>query len=391
MKRTGLMAALAVSAATFSGMAQAQSSVTLYGLIDVGLDYSSDERTTAGGSGGRSFFLQSGNINPSRWGLRGSEDLGDGLSAIFTLENGFNVGTGQFSNGSDEFGRQAFVGLRSERFGQVTLGRQYDAVSTFVAPMSAAGSFAGNLASHPFDSDNMASSTRMNNAVMLRSADFHGFQFGGGYAFSNTASGFRQNNAFTFGGQYVYAGLSVAAAFFQANQPGGLASGNTSGALSSSDVDAPLLGQRQRIYAGGIAYAFEKAKIGFVASRTSIDGPTEINSGGSYAAFTGNFMTLYNYELNGRYALTPALSLGGAVDYTQGHYVQPGQSQHPKWVQGTVQVDYALSQRTDVYLEGTYQHVSSASGLLGEASIYHFTPSNSNRQAIVSIGMRTRF
>jgi predicted porin len=392
VKRNGLVAALAVSAAAFSGVAHAQSSVTLYGLVDVGIDYSSNQRTTAGGSGGRSFSMQSGNLNPSRWGLRGSEDLGGGLSAIFTLENGFNVGTGQFSSGSDEFGRQAFVGLRNERFGQVTLGRQYDSVATFVAPMSAAGSFGGNLASHPFDADNMASSMRMNNAVMLRSVDFHGFQFGGGYAFSNSASGFRQNNAFTFGGKYAYGGLSAGVAFLQANQPGGVSSGNVSGALSSNDGTAQLLGQRQRVYAGGIQYAFEKATVGFVASRTSIDGPTQIDSGGSYVPFTGNFMTFYNYELNGRYALTPVLSLGGAVTYTQGHYVHTGSSEHPKWIQGMVQIDYALSQRTDVYIEGTYQHVSSAStAVLADASIYHFTPSNSNRQAIVAIGMRTRF
>lgn len=392
MRKNVIAAVVSFSAAIFSASTHAQSSVTLYGLLDVGVDYASNQRASTGGSGGRSLSLQSGNVNASRWGLRGSEDLGGGLSAIFTLENGFNIGSGQSSNGNDEFGRQAFVGLRSARFGQVTLGRQYDSVATFVAPLSAAGSFGGNLASHPFDSDNMAGSMRMNNSVMLRSADFHGFEFGGGYAFSNTASGFRENNAFTFGGKYAYGGLSLAAAFFQANQPGGSRSGNVSGAISSSDGNAQFLGQRQRVYAGGVQYAFSNAQIGFVASRTSIDAPTAVDSGGSYVAFTGDFMTLYNYELNGKYALTPALSLGGAVTYTQGHYVRPGTSEHPKWMQGTVQIDYALSQRTDVYLEGTYQHVSGANiAVLDEASIYHFTPSSSNRQAIVAIGMRTRF
>jgi hypothetical protein len=61
----------------------------------------------------------------SRWGMRGTEDLGGGLKAIFLLENGFDASTGKLWQGGLEFGRQAWVGLSSARLGTVSLGRQY--------------------------------------------------------------------------------------------------------------------------------------------------------------------------------------------------------------------------------------------------------------------------
>lgn len=96
----------------------ASSNVTLYGLIDTGLQYVSN------GPGGHSKTgISTGNLSGSRWGLRGSEDLGDGLSAIFTLENGFDSSNGQAMQGDRLFGRQAYVGLSSKDWGRFTLGR----------------------------------------------------------------------------------------------------------------------------------------------------------------------------------------------------------------------------------------------------------------------------
>ncbi|MGI4857495.1 MAG: porin [Janthinobacterium lividum] len=388
MKKSRIFAAMAACATITSGVAHAQSSITLYGLIDVGVDYISNQKGTSG-SGGKSFGVQSGNLNPDRWGLRGSEDLGGGLSAIFTLENGFTINNGKFAQGGDEFGRQAFVGLASKQYGQVTLGRQYDEVLNFVGPLSAAGlGFGGELAAHPYDNDNLALDVRMNNSVMFRSADYNGLKMGAGYAFSNSTSGFRENNAFTAGAGYDYKNLSLAVAFFQANHPGS----TTTGALSSSDTDAQLVGVRQRIYAAAAKYRFGAAEVGAVVTRTSLDGPSEIAHGGSYVSLAGNWITFYNYELNARYALTPALHIGAAYTYTQGHFVGTSSSVSPKWNQLMLQADYALSTRTDVYLEGTYQRVTSSSvAALSDAGIYTFGTSSSNRQAIVAIGLRTKF
>jgi predicted porin len=106
--------ALAVLAA--SGAAMAQSSVTLYGIADIGLAYTDDGVDTK-------TSLDSGNRNGSRWGMRGTEDLGNGLKAIFVLESGFNLDTGAQADSTRLFNRQAFVGLTGG-FGTVKLGRQ---------------------------------------------------------------------------------------------------------------------------------------------------------------------------------------------------------------------------------------------------------------------------
>ena len=119
MKKTLMVAALT---GVFATAAHAQSSVTLYGLIDAGITYTNNQH------GHSNWQETSGSVNGSRWGLRGSEDLGGGLKAIFTLENGFSIANGTLGQKGREFGRQAFVGLASDQFGAVTLGRQYDSM-----------------------------------------------------------------------------------------------------------------------------------------------------------------------------------------------------------------------------------------------------------------------
>ncbi|RJF99604.1 porin [Noviherbaspirillum saxi] len=109
--------ALAVLGA-FAGAASAQTNVTIYGVADVGIQRIDTDTTSA------RWGLDSGIQSGSRLGFKGSEDLGGGLSAIFTLESGYNIDTGTSAQGGRLFGRQAFVGL-SGGFGAVKFGRQY--------------------------------------------------------------------------------------------------------------------------------------------------------------------------------------------------------------------------------------------------------------------------
>lgn len=103
-----------------AGTAQAQN-VTLYGMVDLGIESLSNVQP----AGGRMTRLPSNTgIFPSRVGLRGKEDLGAGLSAIYTLEAGFSPDTGALGQGGRLFGRQSFVGLSGD-WGAVTLGRQW--------------------------------------------------------------------------------------------------------------------------------------------------------------------------------------------------------------------------------------------------------------------------
>src|SRR5260370_40867418 len=97
---------LSLALAGTAPAARAQSSVSLYGLIDAGLGF---VKTNSGNQYG----MGNGSLNGDRWGLKGSEDLGGGLQALFQIESGFDVGTGQLQQGNREFGRQAFVGVAS--------------------------------------------------------------------------------------------------------------------------------------------------------------------------------------------------------------------------------------------------------------------------------------
>jgi len=115
MKKS-LLALAALGA--FASAAHAQSSVTLYGIIDAGLTYVNNVQ------GNSLWAMQSGILQGSRWGLKGSEDLGGGLKTVFQLENGYNVFSGKLGQGGLDFGRQAYVGLSSTSFGTVTVGRQ---------------------------------------------------------------------------------------------------------------------------------------------------------------------------------------------------------------------------------------------------------------------------
>jgi len=115
MKKTLL--AFAVLGA-FAGVASAQSSVTIYGVVDASIS-----NNNGGVAGGSVTKLDSGSQSGSRLGFKGTEDLGGGLAAIFVLENGFNVDDGSLGGTNQLFGRQAFVGLTGG-FGQVRFGRQ---------------------------------------------------------------------------------------------------------------------------------------------------------------------------------------------------------------------------------------------------------------------------
>ena len=108
MKKT-LIAFAALSA--LAGIAQAQSSVTLYGVADAYLaSVKTENKVGAVTTSLTQTKIDSGGHNGSRWGLRGSEDLGGGLKAIFQLESGFNIDTGASAQNGVLFSRQAFVG-----------------------------------------------------------------------------------------------------------------------------------------------------------------------------------------------------------------------------------------------------------------------------------------
>ncbi|QBQ96977.1 porin [Paraburkholderia pallida] len=382
MKKTLMVAALT---GVFATAAHAQSSVTLYGLIDAGITY-------ANNSGGHSLWKESsGTINGSRWGLRGAEDLGGGLKAIFTLENGFNIANGNAGQSSRMFGRQAFVGLASDQYGAVTLGRQYDSVVDYLAPLSNTGTqYGGTIAAHPFDNDNLNNSVRFNNTVKYSSVNYAGFKFGGTYSFSNSTE-FANNRAYSVGASYNWGGLNVAAGYLHLNND----VNNLQNAVSNSGAQTgewTFAAGRQSTFGGGINYTFGPATAGFVYTQTQLGNAVAISSTQAGTSknigLGGNSARFQNFEGNVRYALTPALSLAGAYTYTRANL---GGGVNPNYNTVALQSDYALSKRTDVYLQGDWQHVSSNDAGIGAYLNGLGSASTRQDQVAVTVGMRHRF
>ncbi|CAM2193420.1 porin [Paraburkholderia sp. A1RI_3L] len=343
MKKTIIGAALAAAALP----AFAQNTVTLYGLIDEGFDFTNNV------NGSKVYELQSGYAQGSRWGLKGTEDLGGGLKAVFQLENGFNVNNGKLGQGGLMFGRQAYVGLVSDQYGSVTFGRQYDSLVDFLAQTTANGNWGGYLFSHPYDNDNTDNSFRVNNTVKYTSPTFAGLQFGGTYSFSNDTN-FANNRQYSVGMQYATGGLLLAAAYLQANNP----SASAGGAINNGG-DENFVASRLRVFGAGINYTFGSATLGFAYTNTLVQQPLSSGYVGAITPTGGatlSSLRFNNFEVNAKYQVTPAFFVGAAYTYTRTSFNATSGQLHPQYHSVGLMADYNLSKRTDVYVQGGYQH-----------------------------------
>jgi predicted porin len=377
--------ALAATAA-FTAPVFAQSSVTLYGVIDEGVNYTNSV------NGHSVVELQSGYAQGSRWGLKGAEDLGGGNKAIFQLENGFDLNSGRLGQGGRMFGRQAYVGVSNDRFGTVTLGRQYDSVVDYLAQTTSNGNWSGYLFSHPFDNDNTDNSFRVNNTVKYASPDIAGFQFGGTYSFSNDVN-FANDRQYSFGAQYATGSLLLAAAYLQANNTGAA----SSGAIATND--ASFFAQRMRVFGAGINYTFGSATVGFAYTNSDYHNPTGNGYLGTPGAIvaagsTLNRLRFQNFELNAKYQVTPAFYVGGEYVYTLENYDSSTGSAKPKVHTVGLMADYNISKRTDFYVQGVYQKVAGdkTNSIMDNAFILGTqAPSSTSNQLAFRAAIRHKF
>lgn len=174
--KMGLLAIALLSAES----TYAQSSVTLYGIVDTAVQYYNNATPTGGSVIGMPSL--SGKL-PSRFGLRGVEDLGDGYRAFFVLENGFAMNNGALGYGGRIFGRGANVGIES-RFGSVTLGRQTNMTLYALTDADVIGPSNHSLAVF----DTYLPNARSDNAVGYM-GKWAGFTFGATYSFGRDAAG----------------------------------------------------------------------------------------------------------------------------------------------------------------------------------------------------------
>jgi len=377
------MAALAAMA--LAAQAHAQSSVTLYGVIDNGIDYTNNVQ------GSKVFEMQSGYVQGSRWGLKGTEDLGGGLTTVFKIESGFNADNGALGQGGLGFGRQAFVGLADARLGTLTIGRQYDSVVDYLGQTTSNGSWGGYLFSHPYDNDNTDNTFRVNNTVKYTSPEIDGFQAGGTYSFSNDTN-FANNRAYSFGMQYQTGGLLLAAAYLRADNP----SSTASGAINNGG-DENFVGKSLQVFGAGVNYTFGPATAGFAYTNTNVVDPLSSGYVGAITPPGGatlSSLRFNNFEVNGKYQFTPAFFVGAVYTYTRADFNASSGTVHPAYHSFGLMADYNLSKRTDFYLQGAFQHV--AGGQTGTVLDYAYVPgaddvSSTANQVVVRAAIRHKF
>jgi predicted porin len=397
------------------GQAHAQSSVTLYGLIDEGLMYTNSVQTssTPGAHNGKSqVALVDGasGIGGSRWGITGTEDLGGGLKTIFTLENGFNINNGTLGQGGLMFGRQAFVGL-SAPAGTVTIGRQYNTVTDFVFSTSVAGLVPGHLGAHPDDIDDAGHSQRINNTIKFKSATFDGITIGGMYGLGGVAGNFTQKQFWSGAVSYVAGPLTVAAGYTDARNPNlsyfgtggtsGPATSNNMGSIGSATEAAsnPVFSgfssaRSLRIAEGGARYQIGDGTVGAMFSHVNFSNLGDSSSGPNPLGYSGS--AIFNdVEINGGYTFGPAFQVAAAYNYLHGASVtgSGGATGGVTYHQGLLSAAYFLSKRTELYAIAIYQKANGRDSLNqpAVASITGVSPSATDHQAVVRLGILHRF
>jgi len=376
---------LAVAATTaFAGVAQAQSSVTVYGIMDVGFGGSAYRGTsttvnssnvgagTAGSAttnGGSAAFGQSFE-STSRLGFKGSEDLGGGTSALFTVETALNP------NGAASafaFNRQTFAGLKKNGLGEATIGNQYTPIYDVMTSTDAAGlnNLVGNAvyattiqsstgtyndglssyvstASSPvsINATSGAYVTRASNALKFRSDRVAGLQGELFYAQANQnqsnavlAQGSNNNTVFGVNADYQWNKLNVVAAYQNFRAQNATATATTS-YFSLANGTAGSLGitsnDSQTYAAATYDFGILKAYGQYITRKAF--STVDSSYGTSRSA----------YQLGARSWITPTISVFATYGLGKSSYYQAGTA-YANFRTAQVGSDYYLSKRTNLY------------------------------------------
>jgi GBP family porin len=360
MKKTLLAAALTVG---FAGVAQAETSVTLYGLLDAGVGYQQIKVSGEDGGKARKTGLINGVQSGNRWGLRGKEDLGNGLRAVFQLESGFDLGNGNSAQGGRLFGRHATLGLASDAWGQLDFGRQTNIASKYFGPLDPFSTGFGQAGVGA--SFSSANTVRYDNMIMYQTPNFSGFQFGVGYSFNVNSptqswkiSGQDDTNtaAITTGLRYENGPISLVGTYDHLNKARGLAYDDVADEWSATGETGTV-----RAWNLGGAYDFEVAKLslGFGQTRNGFFELATNNVG--QIADDGDLPLGYRY-LDGLKANNYLVGVSAPVgpgkimaswqmSSPTGEFKDAGAKKQQVYSLGYT---YGLSKRTNVYAIGSY-------------------------------------
>jgi len=350
--------ALAVLAA--SGAAMAQSSVTLYGKVD-NLAVISDVKGKPSQT-----LIQSGGGGGSRWGMKGSEDLGGGLKANFILESGFSGDTGASAQGGLLFGRQAWVGV-SGGFGDVQVGRVRTVAhivsgdfqgmldSAALAPLNQIGRVQDNGGAGALGLGNVAT-LRLNNGISYTTPKMSGFSARAQYALGeNNAAGTDADAAYAFSVSYAGGPLAVGA-YYQVE------SCETAAAKPNATPACAVANSEDRQY----AFVGVKYNLGMAVLKGSYGHAANIR--GVNNADSSEYQIGVDVPVSSALVLTASYANAGD-NGTQSATVAgaTGKIDREGYAVGA---KYSLSKRTFMYAGVSYYEQTKAGALNNETTLY---------------------
>ncbi|RKP53760.1 porin [Pararobbsia silviterrae] len=348
-------------AGTFSIVAHAQSSVSLYGSIDEGVSYA----TNAAGS--QKVFVGPESV-PDYFGLRGTEDLGGNLKALFALEQGYSSANGTANVAGDAFSYFSYVGLGGD-FGTVTLGRQLDLTTETLMPASNNGIELMGFTVHPGNLDGIAIlGSSINNSFKYKSPDFYGLSGAVLYGLADATQPGRE-----LGADLVYnKGPLNASAVYSSWRNHTVALGTTLGYTNflgeSLNGAASVLLTKQDIFGLSAIYQVSQSVIvhGLV-TQVNLATPT-----------TSGRMRSVDFGVNWYTAPANAVTVGSFVSWLNA----------TRYAQAAVGDRYSLSKATQVYVQAAYEH---ATGNYHASETILNTPSSGPNQALLRIGIHHSF
>jgi predicted porin len=358
MKKTLLAIAALASGAT----AHAQSNVTIYGLVDTGIEYTNH----ADAAQHSVMRVTSGGQNTSRLGFKGTEDLGGGLKAVFQLESGIFLDTGALDG--NLFKRQANVGLEGA-FGRVVAGKSFTTTYDFMLPfdpMGYAPDYSWVTSGNGTGPSKYGMPTAFDNIVKYQ-GDFGGVKVGASYGFGEQASSAADSAKYALGLGYKAGPFSIAAVADRVN-------GNTVVATGDKNRTTTVhLGVGYDVGSGvALKGGYRNYKL---ASGTA--GVAEVRADTYWAGV--------NYQA------TSAIGLTGVVYYQNVKNVASGTDADPIMV--VLRAKYALSKRTDLYASTAYAKAKNNQnvGLTRDSTADGGVSGFSDRQAGIIVGVQHRF
>jgi predicted porin len=396
---------------SFAAAAQAQTSVTIYGVVDMSVMY----QNKAGANNNSLFSMQSGTMSGSRLGFKGSEDLGGGLKANFQLEMGFSANTGAVSatqqdNGGTGtlFSRISTVGL-SGNFGSVNLGRQtdfaYSGTDGGINTFSHAG-YVTNFSTVDGNRQARLQGDRTNNSIRYDMPAINGLnggimyglgqQAGGGSAGSVWAAGLKYDNGpLAFGGDYYQSkvGTSPADHNLIATQSGAIPTTPTT--FSTAEV-ANMGSTATKTFTLGASYDFGFGKLYGNWSRVTMLPLTpsatlatsQTFNSGSYGSGSAN-NKLDLFEIGYNHNLTASLKLLTGLSHTNVSF-NNGTPQG-RLNQAFIGTDYFMSKRTDLYAVATYVRTSDVANPLALSGTAQSANPNGGSAYGMGVGIRHTF